>query len=66
MKNKIKSLFFIMAGLACICTILFINSSNVNATEVEPESLFAPEYDVWCEGPPRNCLPEIIITPDQE
>ena len=44
-----------------LSAVLFFSTTNVDARTGGPESLLAPEYDVWCEGPPRNCGGDVIV-----
>jgi len=63
--KKLKAYMFVLAGILGLCAIIFITTNSADASVAAPESLLAPEYDVWCEGPPRNCE-EVIITPESE
>lgn len=60
--NQLKKFIVISGCILCIYALFYFTTYNLEASVTGPESLLAPEYDVWCEGPPRNCGSEVIIT----
>lgn len=61
--EHIKKYVLITGSILGMSALLFFSTTNIEASTGGPESLLAPEYDVWCEGPPRNCGGDIIIKP---
>jgi len=64
--KQMKKYTAICGSILGLSAVLFFSTTNVDARTGGPESLLAPEYDVWCEGPAVNCGGDIIVTPDNE
>ena len=65
--KQIKKYIAIGGSILCLTALLYFTTNNLEASLASPESLLAPKYDVWCEGPPRNCSEDAIVIafPDQ-